>query len=40
MTEVDPRLFVRMNPEEKESLQAKLNEIANIAAAFQKELLE
>ena len=40
LTEVDPRLFVRMNPEEKESLQAKLNEIANIAAAFQKELLE
>ena len=40
LTEVDPRLFVRLNPEEKESLQVKLDEIANITAAFKKELLE
>lgn len=40
LTEVDPRLFGRLDSEEKESLQAKLNEIANIAATFQKELLE
>lgn len=40
LTEVDPRLFGRLDSEEKESLQSKLNEIANIAATFQKELLE
>lgn len=40
LMEVDPRLFVRLNQEEKKSLQDKLNEIANIAATFQKELLE
>ena len=40
LMEVDPRLFGRLDSEEKESLQAKLNEIANIAATFQKELLE
>lgn len=40
LTEVDPRLFGRLDSEEKESLQSKLNEIANIAATFQKELFE